>query len=60
MDYMGTDNGLTTKGPTVIKACDITKQGNTRMNEVEYQTILRRFTIFSLIKRNWQYSDVNY
>ena len=35
MDYMGTGNGLTTKGPTVIKACDIIKQGNTRMNEVQ-------------------------
>ena len=35
MDYIGTGNGLTTKGLTGIKVCDIIKQGNTRMNGIE-------------------------
>ena len=38
---MGTGNGLTTKGPTVIKACDIIIQGNTRMNEVQASIQIR-------------------
>ena len=35
VDTGNTGNRLTTKGLTGIKACDIRKQGNTRMNEVE-------------------------
>ena len=35
MDTGNTGNRLTTKGLTGIKACNIRKQGNTRIDEVE-------------------------